>query len=66
MSIQPNGVMVEIEHCGVAAKTENATCFTFATVNGESDVWLPESQMDYWDDELVTIPEWLAIEKGLV
>ena len=28
-------------------------------------VWLPKSQVEF-DDGVMTLPEWLAIEKGLI
>lgn len=35
-------------------------------IDGE-DVWLPRSQIEISEeDKQVTLPEWLAVEKGLV
>jgi len=37
--------------------------------DGDNDVWLPLSQVDIVEDEgktLAQMPEWLAIDKGLV
>lgn len=65
MKMRAKTDIIEIEHCHVVAQTENATCFTFSTVQGKRDVWLPESQIEYWDDKVVNIPEWLAINKGI-
>lgn len=36
-------------------------------IGEEQLVWVPKSQCEYdEDDETLQIPEWLAIEKGLV
>jgi hypothetical protein len=39
-----------------------------ADVGLEQPVWLPKSQVEYYDDYggIFTMPEWLAIEKGLI
>ncbi len=40
----------------------DAVLFTIGT-----DVWLPRSLIEInTDDEVVTLPEWLAIQKGIV
>lgn len=50
-------------------KTENAILIT---QDDENKVWLPKSQIEFEEDEggtgrvLVTLPEWLAREKGLI
>ena len=47
----------------VRAETEKAYQF----YDGSVTVWLPKSQCE-WDarDKTMTLPEWLAVEKGLV
>lgn len=30
------------------------------------EVWVPKSQVEYDGDKTFTMPEWLAIDKGLV
>lgn len=47
------------------AETEKARCFKFE--EGGPDIWLPKSQHE-WDehDWVVSVPENVAIEKGLV
>jgi len=30
------------------------------------ELWLPKSQIEMADEETVSIPKWLALEKGLV
>ena len=46
----------------IRAETEKAIQF----FDGDVVVWLPRSQIEVNDDGTVTMPEWLAIEKGLV
>lgn len=45
-------------------ETNSARLFDFG---GPEKVWLPKAQHE-WDeaDKTVTLPEWLAVEKGLV
>jgi len=49
----------------VYAETEKA--FRFKPEDSDEPVWLPKSQVE-WDetDSTMTIPEWLATEKGLI
>lgn len=44
------------------AQTEKAVQF----FDGDKLVWLPLSQIEVNDDGTVTMPEWLAVDKGLV
>ena len=48
----------------VAGETEKA--FRFDSGTGET-VWLPKSLFE-WDEteKIMTMPEWLAMEKGLI
>jgi hypothetical protein len=46
----------------VRAQTEKAIQF----FDGDTLVWLPRAQIEVNDDGTVTMPEWLAIDKGLV
>jgi hypothetical protein len=34
--------------------------------DGKQTVWLPKSQIEVNDDGTVSLPEWLAREKGLI
>lgn len=34
--------------------------------DGDKPVWLPRSQIEINDDGTVTMPEWLALDKGLI
>lgn len=46
----------------VRAQTDKAIQF----YDGDRTVWLPRSQIELNDDGTVTMPEWLANEKGLI
>lgn len=55
--------LVDVE-ARLRLETERARCFD---VGKPIDVWIPKSQHE-WDDgeQKITMPEWLAIDKGLV
>ena len=61
-TIRVNHDLVEVSG-QVVGETEKA----FRFYDGNSTVWLPKSQVE-WDAETkeMTIPEWLALEKGLI
>lgn len=50
-------------------KTESAILIT---LDGETKIWLPRSLIEFEEDKegigwtLITLPEWLALEKGLI
>lgn len=46
----------------IQGETEKAIRF----FDGDRTVWLPKSQVEINDDGTVTMPEWLAEEKGLI
>lgn len=47
----------------IKGETERAYRF----YNGQTTVWLPKSQCEYYDDErTMKMPHWLATEKGLI
>lgn len=61
-----NGAMVEVDG-EIRHETANAVLF----YDGEQEVWLPQSHIAYREDRhdgtcLLEIPEWLALEKGLL
>ena len=55
--------IVDIE-CDVLGETEKA--IRIRDHNTGKVVWLPLSQVEVSDEHFVTIPRWLAEEKGLV
>lgn len=57
--------LIDIE-VSMKAETEKAIA---VTEDGESVVWLPKSQIEieeHADTITVTLPEWLAKDKGLI
>lgn len=55
--------IVDVEVDGSVRETEKAICVRL----GKATIWLPKSQVEYDPKEnVVTLPEWLAIEKELV
>jgi hypothetical protein len=57
-----NDEPVEIEFDEVEHETSDSVLFLI----GDDKVWLPKSQIIEQDDGVVTIPEWLAIDRDLV
>lgn len=64
---------VAIEDVEVVRETEKALLCAFELKNGRQELWIPKSQIHddsevYEEDTegVLVIPEWLAIEKGLV
>ena len=53
---------VEIDHDGKEHETDKAILFRIQS----EDVWIAKSLIEYEDDDIVEIPEWLAIEKELI
>lgn len=48
----------------LVAETEKARCFNFGD---DDDMWLPKSQHEWdEDDNIVTLKEITALEKGLI
>ncbi len=54
--------VIEVAHDGVARETDDAKLFRFA----EGEIWIPKSQIEDEEKNSVSIPEWLALKKGLV
>lgn len=52
--------LVDVE-CKVLRSTERA----WLVRAGSVEAWLPKSETEINDDGTVTIPEWLAVDKGL-
>jgi len=53
-----------VEFCGeIKWETESA----YLVFDGANEVWIPKSQVGFVNltQQLVTLPEWLVIEKGL-
>lgn len=54
--------LVVIDIDGISRETEKAKLFQTA----EGEIWIPLSQISDEGDDVITIPRWLAEEKGLV
>ena len=51
----------------IAAELRHETEKAWLFYDGAREVWLPKSQCEYDpDDGTVALPEWLAMEKGLI
>lgn len=53
---------VKIDVDGITRETDKAKLFQTA----EGEIWIPVSQIEDETDDEITIPEWLAKEKGLI
>lgn len=59
--------MTELVDIAVILKHQTDKALLVST--GEGDMWLPKSHVEYYDDGkggIVTMPYWLAYEKGLI
>jgi hypothetical protein len=57
--------------CEIVRQTDKAVGVSDGTTDMELDgmpklFWLPKSQIEINDDGTITMPEWLAMEKGLI
>lgn len=58
--MRKNHDIIEIA-CIIKYQTEKAVLIN----DGDKDVWLPLSKVDVSENE-VSLPEWLALDKGLI
>lgn len=49
----------------LAGEVQGETAAAYRFFDGDKVVWLPKSQVE-WDGEVMTVPEWLALDKGLI
>lgn len=49
--------------CTVQHETERAWLLDCGE---KQPVWIPKSQAELYDDKIITMPSWLAKEKGLI
>jgi hypothetical protein len=55
--------IIDVDVDGIVTETEKAICVR----HDRKMIWLPKSQVEYDANEnVVTLPEWLAIEKELI
>jgi S1 domain len=57
--------------CDIAVQVKHETAKAYLVNDGAKDVWLPKSQVELDDSQgdeaaIVTMPEWLARDKGLI
>jgi len=57
--------------CDIAVQVKHETDKAYLVSDGVKDVWLPKSQVELDDSQgdeaaIVTMPEWLAKDKGLI
>lgn len=50
----------------IAVQVKHETEKAILVNDGTEDIWLPKSQCEMNPDGTVTMPEWLAHEKGLI
>lgn len=53
----------------IACELRHETDRAYLVDTGEGPIWLPKSQVEYYKEgtlETVTMPTWLAREKGLI
>ena len=50
----------------IAGDLRRETEKAFLIFDGDKEVWLPKSQVENNDDGTFTMPEWLAMDKGLI
>jgi hypothetical protein len=53
----------------VAVELKHETKAAYLVTDGDRDIWLPKSQVELCDHDgatIVTMPEWLALEKNLI
>ncbi len=54
--------LVSLDYDSILRETDMAVLVDF----GEVEEWIPKSQIAEIEDGLITLYEWIAIEKGLV
>ena len=50
----------------IAAEIKVETAKAWLLFDGAREVWVPKSQVEPNDDGTFTMPEWLALDKGLL
>jgi hypothetical protein len=62
--------MVTLDHFGVLKETNDAKLFAMTddplAFEGEPELWIPKSLIEDEDDSTVIVPEWWAVQAGLV
>lgn len=50
----------------IAGELRHETPRAFLIFDGDKEVWLPKSKVEDNHDGTFTLPEWLALERGLI
>lgn len=50
----------------IAGELRRETEKAFLIFDGDKQVWLPKALVEQDDDNTFSMPEWLALEKGLI
>ncbi len=58
--------MTSLKLFDIDAELRHETELAFLIFDGEREFWLPKSKVENNGDGSFTMPEWMAIEKGLV
>ena len=58
--------MSKRELVDIAAEMKRETDKAFQIFDGAKTEWVPKSQVEKNDDGTFTMPEWLALDKGLI
>jgi hypothetical protein len=56
----------KVRLCDISAEIRVETARAWMVTDGTQEVWLPKSQAEHNGDGTFTLPEWLAMEKGLI
>lgn len=56
----------EIKLYDFAAELKHETDGAFLVTDGDKDYWLPKSLTENNGDGTFTLPEWLAVKKGIL
>lgn len=58
--------MTEYGRIEISAELKGETDKAFRLFDGDKDIWVPKSQVQWVGKNLWELPEWLAKEKGLI
>lgn len=54
--------LVDVDDWSVLRETQNGLLLK----QGSNEVWVPKQFVEVHDDGTLTMPEWLALDKGLI
>lgn len=56
----------QVRLCDIAAELRRETPKAWLIFDGAKEVWVPKSEVENNNDGSFTMPEWIALEKGLI